>query len=90
MNNLELTLKEAVNNFTKEMEKRLLKKQEQGWKGWDDSSIALDLSKRLLTKANIIKYAVEDKNKLIEFKKQCVDIANFAMMLHNIGEKATE
>lgn len=70
-------LNKTVDEFAEEMKARLRQKHKEGFRGWGDSYMALNLDKRLIQKAT----------KLVREKKDIIDIANLAMMLWNLARK---
>jgi hypothetical protein len=78
----------AVDEFSVAMKRRLVQKQKQGYRGWDNKDInSYSIPTRLFYKSSEI-YAITtvltEKNLR---KKMLVDIANFAMMLWKKCEK---
>jgi hypothetical protein len=71
-----LSILDAHQKFADECKKRLIEKWKQGYQGWD----VQQLEQRLLEKAQIL---VDPSITANEQIKTCVDIANFAMMIHH-------
>lgn len=74
-----LEIERALLLFFEKAKSRLLQKQREGFYGWDDRETGVSIIARMEEKINILK---EERTKGENIKKQCVDIANFAMMLH--------
>lgn len=72
-------LEKAVDEFAKQMKLRLAEKESQGFEGWDKDKFPAD-------NTNLIKRSIKKWSELgslpKDLKTQCVDTANFMMMIH--------
>lgn len=78
----EKKLHDAVDKFADAMKKRLSQKYNQGFEGWEKVDFRKSFAWRMFDKSVIVLKEVEEFVIHCGCDTQCVDIANFAMMIH--------
>jgi len=79
----EKKLSETLKEFVGEMERRLAEKEGDGYEGWDNQDCFTPLLSCL----------IKDAGEVLDIpnsQKECIDIANRAMMLWYLDNKKTE
>ena len=85
--NEKLKLSKAVSDFADEMRDRLHEKVDEGFKGWQRPDKIHSYVSRLKEKAGLIKLnRWNDEETCKRIRKECVDIANLALMIHRLME----